>query len=175
MTAPLRLDPAALADIAVGLGCAEPLWRAVVRHDEDRRPVRLLATEEYEAWVIGWRPDQSLDLHDHGESHGVLLVVEGELHERALVDGALVDATLAEGRLRWLPLGLVHAVAGAGDRPATSIHVYSPPLSQMTRFDDDLAPIGSDIVDDEVPVLPAASAGPLLHPSRRRATIGAHA
>ena len=170
-----RLDPAVLADIAVGLGCAEPLWRAVVRHQDERRPVRLLATDAYEAWVIGWRPDQGLDLHDHGDSAGVVLVVEGELHERALTDGVLVDDLLPTGRVRWLPPGIIHAVTGAGDGPATSIHVYSPPLTGMTRFDDDLAPVGFDLLDDEEPVLPASAAGSLLHPSGRRARIAADA
>lgn len=162
----IRLDPAALADIAVGLACAEPLWRAVARHDEsERHPVRLLATDAYEVWVIGWSPSQGLDLHDHGESAGVVVVVEGELVERTAIDGRVEDDVLAPGRIRFLPPGLVHAVAGGGDGPATSIHVYSPPLERMTRFDDDLRPLGVDVVDDETPVLPPAAAAPLLHPS----------
>jgi hypothetical protein len=48
-----------LADIAEGFATAEPLWSAVVRHDpEGRRPVRLIATERYEVWVIGWTTGQ---------------------------------------------------------------------------------------------------------------------
>jgi quercetin dioxygenase-like cupin family protein len=169
-----RLDPAVLADIAAGLACAEPLWRAVVRHEAgERRPVRLLATEDYEVWVIGWSPGQDLDLHDHGESAGVVAVVEGELRERSVVDGRLVHDELRPGRLRWLPPGLVHGVTGADDGPATSIHVYSPPLSRMTRFGDALAPLGLDLVEPEPPVLPAAAAGSLLHPSAARSSVRA--
>ena len=152
-----RLDPAALADIALGLACAEPLWRTVVRHDDtDRQPVRLLATDEYEVWVIGWTPSQGLDLHDPGESAGVVVVVEGELVERTAVDGRIEDDVLVPGRLRFLPPGLVHAVAGGGDGPATSIHVYSPPLVRMTRFGDDLSLLGVDVVESEAPLLARA-------------------
>ena len=170
------LDPAALADIAVGLACAEPLWRAVVRHDGgERRPVRLLATDAYEVWVIGWTPGQGLELHDHGVSAGVVTVVEGELLERTALDGRLVDDRLATGRVRWLPPGTVHAVAGSEAGPATSIHVYSPPLVRMTRFGDDLAPLGVDVVVPETAVLPAAAAGPLLHPAAARARVAVDA
>ncbi len=169
MPSTTRLDPGALADIATGLACAEPLWRAVVRHDEgERRPVRLLATDAYEVWVIGWSPGQTLDLHDHGDSAGVVVVVEGELEERTAVDGELVDDVLRPGRVRWLPPGIVHAVRGTLDGPATSIHVYSPPLDRMTRFDDDLSPLGIDLMASEEPVLPRGAAGSLLHPTTAR-------
>src|SRR5262245_34784611 len=76
------LPAAMLADIAAGLAAAPPLWRAVVRHDPDgRRPVRLLATDRYEVWVIGWTTGQHVRLHDHGASAGAVVVAEGELVE----------------------------------------------------------------------------------------------
>src|SRR5579871_2269404 len=92
------LSCAVLGDIAAGLAAAEPLWRAVVRHDPaGRRPVRLLATDRYEAWVIGWKPGQGVDLHDHGPSAGALAVVEGELTELVPRRGRLVPRVLEAG------------------------------------------------------------------------------
>ena len=71
-----------LADIATGLAEANTLWEAVVRHEPDgRRPIRLLVTERYEAWVIGWLDGQGVRMHDHGSSAGVVVVTEGELTE----------------------------------------------------------------------------------------------
>ena len=46
-----------------------------------RRPVRLVVCDLWEAWVVGWTPGQHVDVHDHGDSAGVLVVVEGDLVE----------------------------------------------------------------------------------------------
>src|SRR4051794_32593420 len=77
------LPDATLRDIARGVAEATTLWKAHVRHDPDgRRPVRLLSTEAYEVWVIGWTEGQGVDMHDHGGSAGVIVVAEGVLVER---------------------------------------------------------------------------------------------
>ena len=71
-----------LVDIASGLAASTALVEAVARHDPlGRRPVRLLATDRYEAWVIGWTTGQRVELHDHGNSVGVIAVTEGTLTE----------------------------------------------------------------------------------------------
>src|SRR5215510_1204315 len=73
------LPEAVLADIAAGFAAATPLWAGAARHDpEGRRPVRLLATERYEVWVIGWTTGQRVRLHDHGGSAGMVVLTEGE-------------------------------------------------------------------------------------------------
>lgn len=166
-TPPLR--PALLADIACGLAEAEPLWRATVRHDPElRRPVRLLATDRYEAWVIGWTTDQNARLHDHGASTGALIVTAGELTEVLPRDGRLVERTLAAGRLRTFPVGIVHDVVNRGHQPATSIHVYSPPISTMTYYDTaTLEPTETVAVAEEAPLLTPRSGSVLLHPANR--------
>jgi Cysteine dioxygenase type I len=55
----------------------------------------LLATDRYEAWVIGWMPGQRVELHDHCSSAGALAVVDGRLIELVHVDGHLVPRHLA--------------------------------------------------------------------------------
>lgn len=170
--APTRPDPLEqdlLDDIAAGLAAAEPLWRSVVVHDlEQRRPVRLLATPVYEVWVIGWTTGQHVELHDHGDAAGAVVVVEGELTERRLDGGDLRVEVLGPGDALPLPPGHVHRLGNDGVAPATSIHVYSPPLTSMTSYDPATGePLGASLVEPEVPVLAVDASTLLRHPSTR--------
>ena len=150
--APLALP--LLTDISCGLARAPELWGPHAHHlPGDRRPVRLLATERYEAWVIGWTPGQAVDLHDHGEAVGALTVVEGCLDELVLRVGGLRRRSLPQGITVRLPAGLVHDVVAPGDGPATSVHVYSPPLRTMTFYAPDGRPLRTAEVAPEEPVL----------------------
>jgi hypothetical protein len=156
-----------LVDLAAGVAAAEPLWRAVVRHDPVRRhPVRLLATDVYEVWVIGWTAGQGLELHDHGASAGAVAVVEGRLAELAVRGDRLVRTDLVPGRVRSIRTGVVHDVVNPDAAPATSVHVYSPALVAMTHYDaTTLRPVGTSNVDWIAPALPAPAGAALLHPS----------
>jgi mannose-6-phosphate isomerase-like protein (cupin superfamily) len=163
--APLPLPM--LADIARGLAAAVPLWSAVVRHDPDGRlPVRLVATERYEVWVIGWTTGQNVRVHDHGDSAGAFVVAEGELTEVIPARGGAIARTLGTGRLRHLPVGTVHDVINRAAAPATSVHVYSPPITRMTYYDPTtLEPGITERVAPEPTVLGAGAGSYLLHPA----------
>jgi predicted metal-dependent enzyme (double-stranded beta helix superfamily) len=157
-----------LADIAGGFAAATPLWTELVRHDPDgRQPVRLIATDRYEVWVIGWTTGQNVRVHDHGDSTGAFVVTEGELTE-VLPGGAggAVDRVLGTGRLRHLALGTVHDVVNRSAEPATSIHVYSPPLTSMTYYDaETFEAVETEAVAPERPVLGPCGASYVLHPA----------
>lgn len=153
-----------LLDIASGLAAAPDLWRREVRHDPSaRQSVRLLETSRYDVWVIGWMAGHRTTLHDHGRSAGALAVVEGRLEET--LPGGL-SRTIGAGEVVDLPGGLMHDVAAVGDEPATSIHVYSPPLTQMTYYGAD-GPWGWRIGRDADAPLDAGQVGRVLHPSAR--------
>jgi mannose-6-phosphate isomerase-like protein (cupin superfamily) len=154
-----------LEDLACGVAAAEPYWRQHVVHDRfERQPVRLLATDLYEVWVIGWAQGQGVELHDHGESAGCLVVVEGELTEEVVHNGIKERVALPTGSVRDLPVGVVHEVSNRRAAPATSIHVYSPPLTLMNRFDGDSYELTAvEVLDQEPPVVADATA--MLHPS----------
>jgi Cysteine dioxygenase type I len=163
-----RLDPARLVDIAAGIAAMEPLWRAVVRHEPGgRRPVRLLATDDVEVWVIGWLAGQGVALHDHGDSAGALVVTEGTLLEVRATEHGLVRADLRAGARRSLPHGLVHDVVNPGPAAASSVHVYSPPLQVMTRFEPGtLRRLADDPVEQTPAALPPSVAAVLLSAAR---------
>jgi hypothetical protein len=160
-----------LADIARGFAAATPLWSTLVRHDPaGRRPVRLIAAERYEVWVIGWTTGQNVRLHDHGDSVGALVVTEGELTEvlPGGRGGPTIERTLEAARLRHLALGTVHDVVNRAPAPATSIHVYSPPLTSMTYYDPDtLEPVETGSVEETSTALAPDTGAVVLHPSTR--------
>src|SRR3954453_14473203 len=161
----ISLSAEMLQDLACGVAAAEPYWRLHVVHDPfERRPVRLLATELYEVWVIGWNQGQGVELHDHGQSAGCLVVVEGELTEEVVHHGRKEQVRLSTGAVRELPVGVVHEVSNRSRVPATSIHVYSPPLTTMNRFDGDTYELTAvEVLEQEPPVVFDATV--VLHPS----------
>ena len=134
------LDPELLEDIVEGL--ARSVAPQLLPARAVRRWTRLLVTQAYDAWLIGWPPGTGLDLHDHGGSRGALCVVHGALDERRMTRGGNQQAIrrLTAGAATSFDTGHLHAIQNpASDTEAISVHVYSPPLSSMNFVDDRLA------------------------------------
>ena len=164
-----RLRAGLLGDIAQGIATAEDLWRDHAHHDpQARRPVRLVAADRWEAWVIGWTSGQRVELHDHGRSAGALVVVEGELVDVRWQSGRLVHHRRPRGSVTVLPVGVVHDVLARGPGPTTSIHVYGPALETMTFYAPDGRPFRTDPVPDEPPVSDLRGGARALPPSVHR-------
>src|SRR3954453_173774 len=86
MTDTLNIAPP--ATVAKELARSPELWWPRVRRSEGRRWYEpLLATEDFEAWLLGWPVGGGIELPDHGASCGALIVVEGSLAE-TYVDAA---------------------------------------------------------------------------------------
>ncbi|HXY93597.1 MAG TPA: cysteine dioxygenase family protein [Acidimicrobiia bacterium] len=148
------LSPNALLEVALDLARDASTWRALARHDPaERWFVRLAFNDCFDTWLIGWHARQGVDLHDHGGSAGALYVVEGELLETAMGfggDSRLVEQRLTAGTARAFAPSHVHWIVNPTPRVATSVHVYSPPLSRMGFYeletDMTLRPRGSSPV-----------------------------
>jgi mannose-6-phosphate isomerase-like protein (cupin superfamily) len=153
------LSPRFLRGIAEGLA-RSPLWHGLAEPTVDARSaVRVVRTECYEAWVLGWLPGHSVELHDHGGSDAAFTVVQGTLVEVTARRGGLDRLELPVGATREVPRGRRHDVLNVGTAPATSIHVYSPALTSMTFFDAvDGRPIRVEQVDDDGAVWPDLAA-----------------
>lgn len=95
---------------------------------------RLDATAHLEIWVIGWPAGTSTGWHDHLQSEGAFLTVEGTLVEQSWSQGAVHERLLGAGEGRGFGAAHVHTVAAVADGPALSVHVYSPALRGMTRY-----------------------------------------
>ncbi|MCD0448966.1 cysteine dioxygenase [Actinocorallia sp. API 0066] len=116
-------------------------WLHRVRLDpQGRWYERLDGDEDCEVWIISWLPGQSTGFHDHGGSAGAFAVVLGELEEATTRSAQIFDG----GRVRPFGRHHIHDVRNTSTAPAVSVHVYSPPLSTMNRYD--LTPEGELIV-----------------------------
>jgi rhodanese-related sulfurtransferase/quercetin dioxygenase-like cupin family protein len=128
--------PRWLGDVATSLASARELWAPRVLHDPRRRFFeRLVATENYDAWLVGWSPGQAIAAHDHGQSAGALVVTQGSLIETHWDDDIPTARTVLAGDAPLIfGSDHVHGVANLGSGIATSIHVYSPALRTMGWF-----------------------------------------
>ncbi len=116
-------------------------WEPKVRYDAlTRWYARLETGPGYEVWLLSWLPGQSSGFHDHGDSSGVMTVVQGELVERSLTHAGEGARTLRPGGQRVFSSGYLHEVVNATLEPAVSIHLYSPGLTEMHQYGAPVVP-----------------------------------
>ncbi|GLW61887.1 hypothetical protein Arub01_01310 [Actinomadura rubrobrunea] len=121
-----------LAEMAGALAAAPDDWLRRVRLNPDGRWYeRLHRDDDHEVWLISWLPGQSTGLHDHGGSRGAFAVALGELEEDDLGGTRRVGT----GQTRAFGPDYIHDVRNTSTAPAVSVHVYSPPLAVMNRYE----------------------------------------
>jgi hypothetical protein len=132
------LDADALESIATGLARSGPKAEIEWTQGTRRRYTRILDTALYDAWLIEWSPASGLELHDHGGSRGVVAVTAGTLVE-TYTDLArrhpLRTRIVESGESFRIAEDEVHELSNPGPAVAVSVHVYSPPLREMTFYD----------------------------------------
>jgi predicted metal-dependent enzyme (double-stranded beta helix superfamily) len=108
-----------------------------VEYTQDQRwHQRLYRDRRVDVWLISWLPSQGTELHDHGGSAGAFTVLSGELAEAVYRPrGGLRQLARPAGDSVGFGPRYVHDVRNLGDRPAVSVHAYSPPLTAMTFYD----------------------------------------
>jgi predicted metal-dependent enzyme (double-stranded beta helix superfamily) len=127
-----------LRQVVAGLAARERQWLGLVRYTEETRWYkRLIDGGDHEVWLLSWLPGQGTGFHDHGGSAGAFAVARGALRERVAPGGrpASAGVTMAQGAVRSFGPWYVHDVINASAEPAVSVHVYSPPLESMRRFE----------------------------------------
>jgi quercetin dioxygenase-like cupin family protein len=160
------IEPELLADILEGLASVSSLWAPHVEHDPvERSRVRLLATAQYEIWLLGWCPGQHVELHDHGDSAAAFQVLQGDLVELRLEAAGLARHPLRVGATRSVPPGSVHDVVNVSGAVATSLHAYSPPLATMNFYGAGGA--RSETVEEVPAVYDTVRLARQVHPARR--------
>jgi mannose-6-phosphate isomerase-like protein (cupin superfamily) len=91
--------------------------------------------DEVNAWVICWSEDQDTGFHDHDESAAGIAVVSGHVREdRLTISGTPLEREFGAGATFTVPPVAIHRVLHAGDQPAVTIHVYSPPLTRTGAY-----------------------------------------
>jgi predicted metal-dependent enzyme (double-stranded beta helix superfamily) len=134
-----RLSPAQLASVVGTIAASPALWRPLVQFRAGHRWYHRLEHSDpaYELWLLSWLPGQETGFHDHGEAAGAFAVADGELLESTARPGRreIASRSLAAGAVRSFGPAYLHDVRNAGDRPAVSVHAYSPALSLMRRYE----------------------------------------
>ncbi len=105
----------------------------------ERTWILLAVTDLFEAWAIGWPSGGCIELHDHGDSSGAVVVASGSLTEttvRATDQGVALIGThhVAAGQHRTFSPRYVHDLTNDHDEQAMSVHVYGPRLTTMTYY-----------------------------------------
>jgi len=138
---PEPLTPARLAAVVATIAASPALWRPLVQFNAERRWYYRLDQSDpnpaYELWLLSWLPGQQTGFHDHGDASGAFAVADGELLESTAQVGRreVRGRPLGAGAVRSFGPAYVHDVRNAGDRPAVSVHAYSPALSLMRRYE----------------------------------------
>ncbi|HEY2518918.1 MAG TPA: cysteine dioxygenase family protein [Streptosporangiaceae bacterium] len=137
---PATLSPRELAQEVRKLSATPREWMARVRLSaEGRWYERIHVDGQYEVWLISWLPGQATGFHDHGGSAGAFGVVFGALEEHQAGTPqrrhAVTAAPVHAGRIRSFGPEYIHDVRNTSEAVAVSVHAYSPPLAEMTRYD----------------------------------------
>ena len=129
------LSTAALADIAErwagGVTELQPLGDDPLR----RSGTRLVATHDYDVWVLRWPQGTRVNPHDHGGSAGAFVVISGELVELRWEDSIPVSRAVGPGGTVTIEPAVVHDVVAMSGL-SYSVHAYSPPLREMSFYDE---------------------------------------
>lgn len=134
----------------------------------ETRSWRLFARNEAcDAWLIAWPVGGAIQLHDHGESSGAIVVVSGTLEETRIKRNVagVFEPTRSALAVGGVPASFsrheIHDVTNAGPAAALSLHVYSPRLTTMTFYelleDKLVVRLREDVADDEPEVRPSAA------------------
>ena len=129
--------PTRLEAFARELAGREERWRHLVSHDPTQRTYELLRhDDEVMAWLICWMDDHDTGYHDHDGSQGAVAVIEGAVREERLRLGSRpLERIATAGQSFTFGASDIHRVRHAGDRPAVTIHAYSPPLWRMGAYE----------------------------------------
>ena len=110
----------------------------------------VVRTIEFELLVLCWRRDQHSTIHDHDGSLNAISVHRGELTSRlyspaaGMAPRATGPVTLIDEQRMRPGQGLagigrkgIHELANTGEEDLVTVHVYAPPLMQLTVYSED--------------------------------------
>jgi hypothetical protein len=130
------LDRRELRELVSRIAAEPGAWRHLVRGGcAERHFEQLWRDDHVDVWVISWGNGNDTGFHDHDISSGAVAVVEGELvEERLVLGGAPRRIRHRAGEAFDFDAAHVHRMRQDSDRPAVTIHAYSPPLWRMGSY-----------------------------------------
>lgn len=93
----------------------------------------------FEVIVVHLPPNTETFIHDHGNSYGCAVIVEGRLENRIYVfghDGLALQRETAhrQDSILAFPKGVIHQLANASGERTVSLHIYAPPLRDARTY-----------------------------------------
>ena len=129
-----RFSPAQLLRTA-RLFASDPDLPNLVDHQcRERRWVELDSSPYLQIWLLSLPVGTDTGWHDHGPSAGAFLTVRGTLGEQTSPGHRHGDRTLVAGEGRSFGPNHIHHVANIGPATALSLHLYTPRLTNTTRY-----------------------------------------
>ena len=129
------LDPEELQTAVAVLADSEEVASFAVETTASRVYRELFTNELMSAWVIRWGDSADTGFHDHDISAGAVHVLQGHVREERLaVGGEPRVRVYGPGESFAFEAADIHRVTHAGDQPALTVHLYSPPLRQMGAY-----------------------------------------
>ncbi len=127
---------AELRDTLLAHAADTDAWRHLVRHDPDERTYVLLhRDDDVEVYVVCWMPGHDTGFHDHDASAAAITVVDGAVKEERLALTGTVESHLGAGDVVTIAREAIHRVRHTVDRPAVTLHAYSPPLDRVGTYE----------------------------------------
>ncbi|MCW2953418.1 MAG: cysteine dioxygenase type [Conexibacter sp.] len=126
-----------LRELAQRIAAQPELWSEHVSHDAEQRTyAELLRDNHVDIWLLCWSEDHDTGFHDHDLSAGAVAVIDGAVREDRLRIGASAASRVVRaGESFDFGAADIHRVLHAGDKPAVTVHVYSPPLWRMGAYE----------------------------------------
>ena len=106
--APVALSPQERDAMALALAAGFTSAVATLPPSDGRRWWKVLATDSFDAWVIDWPTDTSVDPHDHGGSAASISVVRGALREVLLEGDGTSTSVIVPGGVHRVAADAVH-------------------------------------------------------------------
>jgi quercetin dioxygenase-like cupin family protein len=131
-----HLSPKQLERFVEGLASSRARWEHLVLHADDFRVYEQIWDDDVvNAWLICWSEDQDTGFHDHDESTAAIAVISGQVREDRLRLGSPpASQVIRAGSSFTVPPEAIHRVLHSGNRPAVTIHAYSPPLVRSGAY-----------------------------------------
>jgi cysteine dioxygenase len=100
----------------------------------------LLEAPDWALLLLTWLPGQHSPIHDHGGSEGLTRVLAGTLQETLFAPVGtrarpLLQRSHAAGDVFLEREDTLHQVRNAARRPAVSLHLYRPGLSELRTYE----------------------------------------
>jgi quercetin dioxygenase-like cupin family protein len=114
----------------------EKMLRETPPSEDGRAYVKLYEDGNMTIWAIQWKKGQGTPIHDHVTSGAGVHCFLGRIVEERWVstDQNARTRELGSGQNVSVPAGQAHRIYNKEDLTAMSVHVYSPPLKEMTYY-----------------------------------------